>query len=63
MDTLIRVIGCLVLTSAIIACPVCLGLILASPWDDNNYKIMSFATMILMILCFAEFFWIFGFFI
>lgn len=62
MDTMIRVIGCFVLTCILFACPVCLTLILALPWDGNRDNIKSFAAMVLVIVCIAEFGCVFWFF-
>ena len=56
MDTLIRIIGCLALTCALIASPVCLALILAFHRAGD----MPLVVMILLCLCLAEFCGIFS---
>lgn len=66
MDTLIRLIGCFVLTCILFACPVCLTLIYALPWDGTSVgfdKIKSFAAVVLTIVCIAEFGWVFWYLI
>lgn len=56
MDTLIRLIGCIVLTCAIIACPACLALILVFDKESS----MPLVTIVLIMLCLAEFCGIFS---
>ena len=63
MDTLIRLIGCFVLTCILFACPICLTLIFAFPWDGNSDNIKSFAAVVLTIVCIAEFGWVFWYLI